>query len=262
MAIKHDIPSLLIYITMCAWLVAGAFYLLRKAKVGEILFAGGCAVLVAAFVVRWIEVEHAPLQNLYEVFLCLGAVIYPLWLFSRKFLDAQGPAINVLLGWILLFPAGFVFHAEPQRLPPALQSWLFIPHVSAYMLAYVVLAMAAGQAILRLTRGAPKNGPDRLEASTYRLVCLGFPLLTVGLMLGALWGKLAWGDYWNWDPKELWSLITFLVYLVYLHFRSLYGARHPRASSVLAIAGCLAVILTLLWVNLSRLFPGMHSYAT
>jgi ABC-type transport system involved in cytochrome c biogenesis permease subunit len=261
-AIKYTILGLLIYVAMAAWLLALGSYLARRARAATGLFAAGFVVLAAAFVTRWIEVEHAPLQNMFEVFLCLGAAMYPLWLFARRFLGAEGPAVNVLLGLIVLFPAGFVFHAEPQRLPPALQSWLFIPHVSAYMLAYMILTMAGGQAVLRLFRGSPPDGPDNLEASTYNLVRLGFPLLTVGLMLGALWGKLAWGDYWNWDPKELWSLTTFLVYIIYLHVRSLYGGRYPRLSSALAIVGCACIVITLLWVNLSRLFPGMHSYAS
>jgi len=89
-----------------------------------------------------------------------------------------------------------------------------------------------------------------------------FVMGALGLVLGAVWGRSAWGDYWNWDPKELWSLVTWLIYLGYLHFRHMYGTRHARINSMLAIAGSLAIIITLLWVNLSRLFPGLHSYAS
>lgn len=106
-----------------------------------------------------------------------------------------------------------------------------------------------------------EKGPVSPERATYRIVCLGFPLLTLGLVLGAVWGKMAWGDYWNWDPKELWSLVSWLVFMGYLHWRHTYGQKYPRVNSALAVAGMLAIVITLLWVNLSARFSGMHSYS-
>jgi ABC-type transport system involved in cytochrome c biogenesis permease subunit len=100
------------------------------------------------------------------------------------------------------------------------------------------------------------------EQATYRMVCLGFPLLTLGLLLGSVWGKLAWGDYWGWDPKEMWSLASWLVYLGYFHFRYMFGKKHPRINSMWVVLGIVVILVTLLWVNLSRLFSGLHSYAT
>jgi ABC-type transport system involved in cytochrome c biogenesis permease subunit len=129
-----------------------------------------------------------------------------------------------------------------------------------YLLAYVLLFKAGLMALRHLT--ATTEMPEQEEAS-FRLVRLGFPLLTLGLILGAWWGRLAWGDYWNWDPKELWSLATWLVFLAYLHVRGLLGARYARLNSTFAVLGAVCVILTLLWVNLAgRMFPGMHTYAT
>ena len=90
---------------------------------------------------------------------------------------------------------------------------------------------------------------------------MGFPLLTLGLLLGAVWGKMAWGDYWNWDPKELWSLVSWLLYVAYLHFRYMFGTRRPGVNSALALSGLLAIIITLLWVNLCGVFAGgLHTY--
>jgi ABC-type transport system involved in cytochrome c biogenesis permease subunit len=260
----------MIYVAMGLWAAALGASLSRRPRQGNWLFAGGCAVLVAAFVVRWIELEHVPLQNMFDVILVMGMVWYPLGLFTAWIVGDDDPrvlaalrVVVLILGEVILVPAGFVFPAELKPLPPALQSWLFIPHVSAYMLSYVILMLGAALAAMRLAFGAPAKGPDRLESATFRMIRLGFPLLTVGLMLGAAWGKLAWGDYWNWDPKELLSLATFLVYLAYFHVRSQYGPRLATLHSVLALAGFLAVLATLLWVNLSRLFAaGMHSYAS
>ena len=81
------------------------------------------------------------------------------------------------------------------------------------------------------------------------------------MISGRVWAKQAWGDYWNWDPKELWSLATWLIYTGYLHFRALYGTRFARTNSLMAVGGAIAVVLTLLWVNLAaKIFPGMHVY--
>ncbi len=270
MSIKFTLLGALIYATMALWAAAMTAYLGARGKparasLGSALFAGGSSLMFLAFVLRWDEVKHPPLQNMFEVFLTLAMLMWPLWEFCRRFLGARGPAVNVLVGIALLVPAGFVFHAEPQKLPPALQSWLFVPHVAAYMIAYVVLLLAMAQAVMHLADSkATPIERDRYELATYNMIRLGFPLLTLGLVLGAVWGKLAWGDYWSWDPKELWSLTSWLAYIAYLHVRSLYGTRKARANSALAIVGGMLVIVTLLWVNLAdKVFKGgLHVYAS
>ena len=262
MEIKYTIQGLLIYTTMAAYLLAFVVSMLRKPKAGHALYLFGFAVAVVSYGYRWYDVRHVPLQNLFEVFLFLG-MIYPVSLFCRRVLRVGGYRADMLIGVIVLFPAGFVFHAQPQYLPPALQSWLFTPHVAVYMLSYVLMAKAAFQASCQLIGKTPRRGDDILppEQATYRMVLAGFPLLTLGLILGSYWGKLAWGDYWGWDPKELWSLVSWLVFLGYFHFRYMFGRKHQNMNSLLAILGMAAIIITLLWVNLSRLFPGLHSYA-
>ncbi len=265
MALKLTTQGLLIYATMAAYLAAAAAMLLRRRGVGRVLYFVGFVAATAAFAYRWYDAEHVPLQNLFEVFICLGMLMYPLSLFCRRFLGVGGEAADALMAFVILFPAGFVFKAELQKLPPALQSWLFVPHVAAYMFAYVVLIKASVQAVAQLVLDSDpqEEGLVPHERGTYSMVRLGFPLLTLGLILGAVWGKVAWGDYWNWDPKELWSFVTWLVYVGYLHFRHMFGRKHPRVNSTLALSGAVAIVVTLLWVNLSRLFSGgLHSYAS
>lgn len=87
-------------------------------------------------------------------------------------------------------------------------------------------------------------------------------MLTLGLLLGAVWGKMAWGDYWNWDPKELWGLVMWLLYVGYFQFRAMFGPRHLRINCVVAVAGSVVIVITLLWVNLAVIFAGLHSYAS
>ena len=263
MEIKYTILGLLLYIAIAIYFLTFVIRLLRFTKLAKALYLLGFTVILIAFGYRWYQVRHIPMQNLFEVFLTLSMLIYPLSIFCRRILQVGGETTDALIAAILLVPAGFIFDAEPQRLPPALQSWLFAPHVAVYMLSYVVMVKAAVQAFCQLFCSSTYPGKQLIsfEQASYRTVCLGFPLLTLGLLLGSWWGKLAWGDYWGWDPKEMWSLASWLVYVGYFHFRYMFGKKHPRINSAWVIMGMVIIIITLLWVNLSKLFPGLHSYA-
>lgn len=123
-----------------------------------------------------------------------------------------------------------------KELVPALQSPLLVPHVGAYIVSYAILIFAA-------------------FGIGVRLVPLGFFLMTLALVLGAAWGKICWGDWWQYDPKEMWSFATWLTFAAYFHFR------HSQvAAKWLLRSGAVMIILTLTWVNFSRIFRGLHSY--
>ena len=266
MEIKYTLQGLFIYLTMAHYLVAFVLMLFRCRKTAQVVYFLGFVAAVVCYAYRWSQVAHVPMQNLFEVFLTLGLVIYPISLFCKRYLRIGDPATlaaDMLIGVIVLFPTGFKFDAEPQHLPPALQSWLFAPHVAVYMLSYIFMVKAAVQAVCQLLGLRPRSSDQLLaaETATYSMVCVGFPLLTLGLILGSWWGKIAWGDYWGWDPKELWSLASWLFFVGYLHFRHMFGKKHAYINSIWAISGLLAIVLTLLWANLSRLFAGLHSYA-
>jgi len=262
MEIKYTTQGLLIYTATAMYLFAFAATVLRNRRVGAFLYLSGFLLSGAAFVYRWYDVGHIPMQNLYEIFLCLGVLIFPITVFCRRALGVEGLAADMLIGAIVLVPAGFVFGAEPQQLPPALQSPLFAPHVAVYMLSYILMTKAAVQAFFQLATISPANRTMLpAEKATYRMICAGFPLLTLGLILGSVWGQRAWGDWWGWDPKEMWSLASWLVYVGYFHFRYMFGKKFPRINALWAIAGLAVIVITLLWVNLSRFFPGLHSYA-
>ena len=127
-----------------------------------------------------------------------------------------------------------VMRPEPV---PALQSVLMAPHVAAYTASYLILLFAA-------------FGIGR------RFVPLGFFLMTLGLVLGAVWGKIAWSEWWQFDPKENWSFFTWLAFAISLHFRP-----GSRTAIWLQRLGAVLVIITLTWVNFSRFVSGLHSYA-
>ena len=179
------------------------------------------------------------MQNMYEFLMCMAAILPILTYFARRDGDRHALLVDAALQALVLVPVAFFMDGRVKHLMPALQSPFFVPHVGAYVIGYVLLVRAA-------------LGAGR------RLVGLGFFLLTVGLVLGAAWGKVCWGHWWQFDPKEMWSLATWLLYAAYFHLRPRLS---PRADRAFLIAGALMVVLTLTWINLSRLFSGMHSYA-
>jgi ABC-type transport system involved in cytochrome c biogenesis permease subunit len=205
MAIKYSMQGLLIYLVIATYLIALVISVLGKKGMGRRFYQIGFVIAVLAFAYRWYSVRHVPLQNLFEVFLGMGILVYPLSLFSRRVLRVGGEAADMLIGAILLVPPGFIFDAAVRKLPPALQCWLFGPHVAVYLLAYVIMAKATVQAFPGLIGKTDSQQSDLVpyEEGTYRLVCFGFPLLTLGLIMGSWWGKLAWGDYWGWGLSAL-----------------------------------------------------------
>ena len=99
---------------------------------------------------------------------------------------------------------------------------------------------------------------EKLDFISYRAIALGFLFLTLVIVTGAIWAERAWGTYWNWDPKETWSLITWIIYALYLHVRLSKGWRGKKAA-MFAVIGFLCVIFTYIGVN--TFIPSIHSYA-
>ena len=264
MEIKATVQGGMIYAIMCVFLMALLLNLLKRKNAGRLFYLWGFILALIAYVYRWLHVGHVPMQNLFEVFLLMGVLIWPMSFFCRRKLDIGGETADIVLGLIVLFPAGFIFHERPGMLPPALQCWLFAPHVLVYMLSYILMAKGAVQALAALNPNLKLANQGTLdhEEAAYRMTLLGFPLLTAGLLLGSFWAKLAWSDYWGWDPKEMWSLASWLIYLGYFHFRAIYGQRFKKTICLWNLAGIVVIIITLLWVNLSKVFSGLHSYAT
>ena len=198
-------------------------------------FLGAVAMLVH----RGLSTGHPPMQNMYEFLMCMAALMPVLTFVSAKVDGQDTLLVDSLLLAVIMIPVGFAMDGSVRRLMPALQSPLFVPHVGAYVLGYVLLVRAA-------------LGAGR------RLVGVGFFLLTLGLVLGAAWGKICWGHWWQFDPKEMWSLATWFVYAAYFHAQP---GLSRRGEGAFLAAGAVMIILTLTWINLSNLFSGMHSYA-
>ncbi len=264
MASAADVQRMLLCATIAACALGVVARGARARRLAVPLEAAAFVLAAASWAYRWSYVGYVPLREMFDLLVFMGMIVLPLSWFARRMLGAGGPAAAMGIAIVLLIPPAFVFDAAPRSLPPALQSPLFLPHVAAYLLGYVVMAMAVVPAVAVLAgRGRTGGGPDvPQEVAMYRLVCLGFPLLTAGLILGAWWGKLAWGDWWNWDPKELWSLATWLIFVGYFHFRRMYHRRYARVNAAIVLAAVAGILITLLLVNLTKIFGGMHSYTS
>ncbi len=257
MEIKFTVQGLLVYLTMAAFLTAATLLRCKRERVGNAVWFVGFAVATASVIYRGLHSSHLPMQNLFEVFLCMAAALWPLAWLTRRLTGIDTTVQDAVLGFVLLWPVGFVFSDELRRLPPALQSPLFLPHVALYIIGYVMLARAAVMALPLF-----KQPDAKLERAAFVTAVCGFLPLSIAFVLGAVWGKLAWGHYWQWDPKEMWSLATWLTYGAYFHFRLRYGAARPKTSAGLLWLGLLMIALTLTWINVSRLFVGVHNYAS
>jgi cytochrome c-type biogenesis protein CcsB len=144
-----------------------------------------------------------------------------------------------------LFEASFL----SKSLFPMIVAW-------ALVAGLFWLVWSKGMALKRILKQYVP-GQDVLDDVTYRMIAIGWPLLTGGIVTGAVWANSAWGTYWSWDPKETWSLITWFVYAIYLHSRYVRGWKGTQMAVISAV-GFLAVIFTYLGVNL--VLSGLHSY--
>jgi cytochrome c-type biogenesis protein CcsB len=239
---------------------------------GALMVAGGAAH-AGTLGTRAAAAGRVPWGNMYEFMLALTLVGIAAWLVlmrARPGVRPLGLVVSALLV-IMLGSAGMVY-AEARPLVPALRSaWLAI-HVSTVATAGGVFLVGFCAGVLYLLRDGYENGrvgfpwaltartPDAtaLERLTFRVNAFGFPLLTVGIILGAIWAEASWGRYWGWDAKETWSFITWVVYAAYLHARATPSLKR-RTAVYIALAGWGVLLFNLFAVNL--IFPGLHSYA-
>lgn len=218
--------------------------------------------MTLALVVRSVAVGHAPFSNQYEFACSFAWGITAAYVFFERRYGVRALSLMVLpLALVMLLYASTV-GAEARPLMPALQNHLLLTlHVITAVIAYGAAAVSAGAAVLYLLRPHLKSrsipSEELLDEIGYRAVVITFPLLTIMIILGALWANIAWGRYWSWDPKETAALFTWLIYGAYLHARVVRGWRGSRAAWLL-ILGFAAILFTY-FGNL--FFGGLHAYA-
>lgn len=223
----------------------------------------------AAIVIRTMESGHLPFADMYEfgiVFVLVTVVLAAI--FERRY-EAYNLHAFVLPIVVVLAVTVIISYNASRPLVPALKSSWLVIHVVTAVVAYGALATACAVATMylwrhRLIQNGHKDETDcllpsldRLEMLADRLVSCAMPCLTLLIVTGAIWAEYAWGSYWQWDPKETWSLITWVIYAIYLHGRRVMGWRGVKAMGLLII-GFIAVLITYVGINLLKL--GLHAY--
>ncbi|GAA1272173.1 c-type cytochrome biogenesis protein CcsB [Sphaerisporangium rubeum] len=222
----------------------------------------GWAANLGAVVGRGVAVARWPWGNMYEfvVAICLAAVTAFLVMQTRRPVRFLGAFVTLAAALGLGFAVRYL-HVQAGPVVPALNSYWIAIHVTAAILASGLFIVAGLSGVLYLAR---KDGPSRLpsraelEAVAHKAIVFAFPVWTFAVIAGALWADKAWGRYWGWDPKEVWSFITWIAYAAYLHARATAGWRGRAATIVQLVAfGCL--MFNLVGVNI--FLSGLHSYA-
>lgn len=187
----------------------------------------GTMILGLMLIWIWIEAQRPPLRTMGEVRLWYSFFLSLVgWLMFARMRYRWMLSVSGLLASVFLLLSVFRPEMFQRELMPALQSLWFAPHVTVYILAYSILSIATLYAAwLRFRR--PLRLPAQNEQKEERiLVLIGWTLLSLGMVMGALWAKEAWGEYWSWDPKETWAAATWMSYLIYLHLT------HRQSTSV------------------------------
>lgn len=222
----------------------------------------GLLVFFSFILSMWISLERPPLRTMgetrlwYSFFLPLaGLIVYSRW--KYKWILTFSTILSLVFICVNLFKP----EIHDKTLMPALQSPWFAPHVIVYMFAYAVLGAATLMAFYLLFVKKTPMADEEMDI-TDNLVYVGLAFLTIGMLFGALWAKEAWGHYWSWDPKETWAAITWLAYLVYIHYRQLPRQRVRLAHWMLIIS---FVLLQMCWWGINYLpsaqGSSVHTYS-
>ena len=243
------------------------------ARFAVLLNVLGWAAHLGTIVTRGLAGERWPWGNMYEfltaiTFAAVTAYLVVLWRFRARFLGA----FVVLAAVVGLGVANIWLYDSVGPVVPALNSYWIAIHVTAAIVATGAFTVGGASTVLYLVRLRHEEkaaaggggvldrlpGSEALDRLAVRTTMFAFPIWTAAIVMGAIWADEAWGRYWGWDPKEIWSFVTWVVYAAYLHARATAGWKGRRAA-ILSLLGFAALLFNFFGVN--YLFSGLHSYA-
>ena len=254
--------SLLLYFAAAVLQFIGTLFKKDKvAKIAWLIFLAGLAAQTAYLLVRGVTARRLPLSNQFEFATAFAWGIALMLLIVRLRLKADWLSVAVMPMVFLVLSYAALQPREVTELMPALRSAWFGFHIGSAVFSYSAFIIA-GCVGLRYLIVSKKGSADELKLHqmdylSYRMIALGFLLLTVTILSGALWAEQAWSAFWTWDPKEVWALITWIIYAVYLHLR-LRGRRKGTAMAWYVVIAVPVVFFTFAGVN--TFMHGMHTY--
>lgn len=240
----------------------------RKTKVAWALQAIAAGCLLAALVLRSLQAGFLTINNMYESLVALSfwvQTVYCVAAFRQNRLNPQQIPLALSFGWavqaLLLLVLGFALTlpTEVAPLQAALRSYWRAIHVPLILLSYALFSVAFVGSIIRLLAKEKPGETSPLDAVVTGCVAVGFPLLTVGIVLGGLWANEAWGSYWSWDPKESMALATLMGYGLYMHLQ-LTEQASPKTLHWVSLGAFGLLLITYFGVNLMGV--GLHSYGS
>ncbi|MDO5523419.1 MAG: cytochrome c biogenesis protein CcsA [Bacteroidia bacterium] len=247
------------------WLLASVLALRSPKKLlPTLLTALGLGVFFAFILGLWMSLERPPLRTMgetrlwYSFFLPVaGLITYQRWGY-RWILS-----FSAILSTVFIIVNVVKPDIHNKVLMPALQSPWFAPHVIIYMFSYAILGAVTLVAIYYLAREKKIADKTRIMDMTDNLVYVGIAFITMGMLMGAIWAKEAWGHYWSWDPKETWAAATWMGYLIYIHYRLRKTSKNKISMMMLIFA---FVLLQVCWYGVNYLPSAqgrsVHTYST
>jgi len=272
MELYQNIENIAFTITFVVYIAASILFLIyiagitkRVERFAIIATIVGFVFHSGAMIARSIGAGRLPFSNQYEFALSFGwGIVLSFLILHRIYKFSAIGAFVMPLGILVMGYASLQSRAV-RPLMPALQSHWLTFHVGTAILSYGAFALACGIAVIYLI-DSKRSGDRRIlkdpeisDVLSYRVIVFGILMLSIVIISGAIWAQKAWSRYWAWDPKETWSLITWIIYAVHLHLRLRRNWR-GKAAAWFAILGFVSVLFTFVGVNI--LLPSIHSYAT
>ncbi len=250
--------SVYIVFIFAFWLLTIISSVLKRSKAAKFItdlsFIGGISVLLLFIVKLWIGLNRPPFRTLgetrlwYSFFLAaIGFILFKRWKYVWLLI------YSLFMAYLFLLINYIKPEVYDKTLMPALQSAWFVPHVIVYIFAYSLLAAASIVAIKALLLKTDRTENLNLADN---IVYIAFSFLTFGLLFGALWAKDAWGHYWTWDPKETWAFISWLGYLLYIHYRYFNPKKEKFSLKILSLS---FLILLIAWFGINYLPSAQNS---
>lgn len=243
------------------------FFKKRTYRAGLVLATAGFLFHTAALGLRWYHTGHGPYMRVYEVYssdVWVAVLMYLIIQFGKPKLRVFGSF--VMPSAVLLIGMAIMASKEIRELPESFRTFWLILHIFFAKLAYGSLLIATAAGVLYLLKAdcgirksewlkkIPDN--DYLDELNYKFTGFGFFNLTVMIAAGSIWANQAWGSYWSWDPVEVWSLISWFIYAIYLHLRRMHGWRGSRAAWF-SVAAFAILVFTIIGVGL--IYVSNHS---